>query len=69
MIRVTPTKILLKADDSQEYEVHKASWKVSGTEKSNTKSNSKITEEQDELQSSRRTAIGLFILNLSGLLL
>lgn len=26
MIRVSPTKLLLKAEDLQEYERHKASW-------------------------------------------
>jgi hypothetical protein len=29
MLRVTPTKLQLKAEDSQEYERHKTSWKES----------------------------------------
>ena len=32
MIRVSPTKLLLKAEDSQEYERHKASWNTSGNQ-------------------------------------
>ena len=30
MIRVTPTKLQLKAEDLQEYERHKATWNLSG---------------------------------------
>ena len=30
MIRVTPTKLQLKAEDSLEYERHKASWSKTG---------------------------------------
>ena len=51
MIRVTPTKLQLKAEDSQEYERHKASWNTTG--KTRDSASIEKTRQQDDSSNNR----------------
>ena len=48
MIRVSPTKLLLKAEDAQEYERHKASWNASVNQQ-NAASTEKSRQMNDQI--------------------
>ena len=54
MIRVTPTKLQLKAEDLQEYERHKATWNLPGR---NQDANSGEKTRQQDDPSNTRNAV------------
>lgn len=49
MIRVTPTKLQLKAEDAQEYERHKATWNTKNQNQNNqSNQNNEKSAQQEE---------------------